>query len=414
MKLESNINVALLITLDSKCQEALLVAEMLVVAGVRPWIVDLSLRPHQNKGASVSGGQVAEAAGSTWEEMERQNRSRAAETMITGGRKILLDRFRSGELSGVIGVGGANGSYMACALMREMPPTFPKVMVSPVAATAAVQWYVGESDIVMFPSIGDISVNRIVNTILKNAAFSVAAMSRIWSEKINTRVRESPLIGVSSFGGTAGCVNRIVGRLEALNYEVILFHASGPGGRALESLVQRGELAGVIDVTTHELADLHVDGVYSAGDGRLRSAGEASLPQVVVPGALDHSNFWAGMVPERFRNRSFIQYNAQNILMRTNAEEFEALGREVANRLNEAKGPVAVLIPTLGFSEHTNRTLQNLDGREVGLWDQPETDAVFVKSLRKHLTQGRVEEFHLHINDPKFADICVNTFLEML
>ncbi len=410
----SDIHVALLMTLDSKGEEARFVGDALDRAGVRPWVVDLSLRPHRKGGGSISGGQLAEAAGSTWDELAKLDRGRAADTMISGGRKILLERFEAGELSGVIGVGGANGSSMACSLMRALPPTFPKVMVSPVAATAAVQWFVAESDIVMVPSIGDISLNRITCAIMENAACSAAAMARAWSGKKDSITPRPPLVGVSSFGGTAGCVNRVVERLEASGYEVILFHASGPGGRALESLAQLGELAGVVDVTTHELTDLLVDGVYSAGEGRLRSAGEAGLPQVVVPGALDHSNFWTEMVPERFGGRQFLQYNVENVLMRTNAEEFEALGRLVAERLNEAKGPVAVLIPTRGYSEHTKRAVHDLDGREAGPWAQPETDAAFVESLRKHLKNGRIEEVGLHINDPNFADICVKTFLEMM
>jgi uncharacterized protein (UPF0261 family) len=135
---------------------------------------------------------------------------------------------------------------------------------------------------------------------------------------------------------------------------------------------------------------------------------------VIVPGALDHSNFWTGMVPDRFSGRRFIQYNAQNILMRTNAEEFEALGRLMAERLNEAKGPVVVLIPTRGYSEHTKRKAHDLKGREAGPWAQPETDGAFVESLRKHLEKGRIQEIDLHINDPDFAGVCVDTFLEMM
>ena len=202
--------------------------------------------------------------------------------------------------------------------------------------------------------------------------------------------------------------------LVAAGFEVIHFHASGPGGRALESLAQAGELAGVIDVTTHELTDLIVDGVYSAGDGRLRAAGAAGLAQVVVPGALDHANFWVGAVPERHAGREFFQYNAQNILMRTDADEFRALGRLVAERVNAARGPVVVMIPTLGYSEHTKRMTHGLDGREIGPWKQPEIDAVFVATLRAHLADAKLVELDVHINDAAFADACVEEFLAMV
>ena len=169
----------------------------------------------------------------------------------------------------------------------------------------------------------------------------------------------------------------------------------------------------MVDLTTSELTDLLVEGVYSAGEGRLTAAGAAGLPQVVVPGALDHANFWVGEAPARFRGREFCQYNAQNLLMRTSAGEYEALGRMVAERLNAASGPAAVLVPVRGFSEHTRRTTHDLEGRPLGPWHQPEADAAFVRSLRERLKRGRIEELDLHINDPAFGDACAEAFLEM-
>ena len=199
-----------------------------------------------------------------------------------------------------------------------------------------------------------------------------------------------------------------------MGYEVIQFHASGIGGKSLERLAAAGELAGVVDVTTHELADLVTDGVYSAGDGRLTGAGAAGLPQVIVPGAIDHANLWVGQVPERYKAREFYQYNAQNLLMRTNAEEFEKLGREFASRINAAKGPVRVLIPLEGFSEHTKRRAHDLQGKDTGPWKRPADYQIFVDSLKSHLTSARVEELALHINDAAFADACVDAFASMM
>ncbi|MFP3915554.1 MAG: Tm-1-like ATP-binding domain-containing protein, partial [Actinomycetota bacterium] len=221
------------------------------------------------------------------------------------------------------------------------------------------------------------------------------------------------LVGVSSFGGTAGCVTRVTERLEEAGYEVILFHASGPGGRALERLARAGELAGVVDITTHELTDLVVGGVYSAGEERLCGAGARGIPQVVVPGALDHANFWVGQVPERFWGREFYRYNLQNLLMRTSAEEYETLAALVADRLNGARGPTAVLIPRRGFSEHTGRQTSDLEGNPVGSWHQPHADERFVEVLRARLENGEPVELDLHINDPEFADACADAFLEM-
>ena len=202
-------------------------------------------------------------------------------------------------------------------------------------------------------------------------------------------------------------------RLENLGYEVILFHASGVGGKSLERLAASGELAGVIDVTTHELTDLIVDGVYSAGDARLTGAGAAGLPQVIVPGAIDHANLWVGQVPERYKSREFFRYNAQNLLMRTNAEEFAKLGREFATRINAAKGPVRVLVPLEGFSEHTKRRAHDLAGNDRGPWKRPEDYRIFVDTLKSHSKAVRVDELALHVNDAAFADACVDAFVEI-
>ena len=419
----ADVLIAVLATLDSKAAEAEFLCGALSRAGVRPWLIDLSLRPHERGDPpltedQVSGREAAEAAGATWQAMSEMDRNRAAETMIAGAGKILRARADGsgpgGGVDGAIGLGGANGTSMACTLMRTLPPLMPKVMVSVVAATAAVEWYVAESDIAMFPSIGDISLNRITRGVIENASRAVAAMALGRAEAGRTTREAPPLIGVSSFGGTAACVDRVTERLTGAGYEVIHFHASGPGGRALESLARRGELAGVLDVTTHELADLLTDGVYSAGDGRLRAAGEAGLPQVVVPGALDHANFWVGRVPERYKDRAFFQYNAQNILMRTSGEEFEALGRLMAERLNAARGPVSVLIPTRGYSEHTKHMTHGLDGREAGPWAQPDVDAAFASALAANLKRGEIKQLDLHINDPAFADACGDAFLAMM
>ncbi|MDE2166990.1 MAG: Tm-1-like ATP-binding domain-containing protein [Alphaproteobacteria bacterium] len=405
--------IAVLATMDSKGKEAQFVADVLVRAGAVPWIVDLSLKPHDITGAHLAGVDVAAAAGASWQALGERTRQDAAAAMAEGGTKVLLARFARGEVAGAIGLGGANGTSLACSIMRALPYLVPKVMVSAVAATAAVQWYVAESDIAMYPSIGDVSRNRITESVMESAAWAVAVAAKNRAAKQGAKADNAPLVAISSFGGTAGCVDRVSERLEALGYEVILFHASGVGGKSLERLAASGELAGVVDVTTHELADLIVDGVYSAGEARLTGAGAAGLPQVIVPGAIDHANFWVSQAPERYRARDFVQYNAQNLLMRTNAEEFEKLGREFAQRLNEAKGPVRVLIPLEGFSEHTKRRAHDLAGNDRGPWKHSEDYRVFATSLKTRLKAARVEELALHINDRAFADACVDAFIEI-
>lgn len=405
--------IAVLATLNTKSKEARFVADVLARAGATPWIVDLSLKSHAVDGADLEGAKVAAAAGAAWQTLNERSRADAAAVMVEGGTKMLLEKFTAGEIHGAIGLGGANGTNLVCSLLRSLPYLVPKVVVSAVAGTAAVQWYVAESDIAMYPSIGDMALNRVTGSVLENAALAVVAAAKNRAAKFGARTGNAPLVAVSSFGGTAGCVDRVSERLEALGYEVILFHASGVGGKSLERLAASGELAGVVDITTHELTDLIVDGVYSAGDTRLTRAGAAGLPQVIVPGAIDHANFWVGQVPECYKAREFFQYNAQNLLMRTNTEEFSKLGHEFATRINTAKGPVRVLIPLEGFSEHTKRRAHDLAGNDKGPWKRPEDYRVFVDALKPRLKAARIDEMALHINDSAFADACVNAFVEI-
>jgi len=399
--------------MNTKSKEARFIASALQRTGVTPWIVDLSMKPHNLSVADITGGQVAELAGTSWQALERYVRQEAAAVMVEGGTKLLLGKYAHGDIAGAIGIGGANGTNLVCSILRSLPYLLPKVMISTVAGTAATQWYVAESDIAMYPSIGDISLNRITTAIMENAANAVAIAASHWVSRRQAKTTKAPLVAISSFGGTAGCVERVSQRLEDLGYEIILFHASGVGGKSLERLSVSGELAGVVDVTTHELTDLVVQGVYSAGEARMTGAGAVGLPQVIVPGAIDHANFWVGQVPDQYKTREFFQYNAQNLLMRTNTEEFRILGREFAKRLNSAKGPVRILIPLEGFSEHSKRRACDLNGDDKGPWKRPDDYQVFVDALKSHLTSGRVEELSLHINDIAFADACVDAFLKI-
>jgi uncharacterized protein (UPF0261 family) len=406
------ISIAVLASLDSKHAAVRFICDALTKAGATPWLVDLSLRPHELDFADVSGETVAKSAGLAWADIGRLSRAGAAGAMIQGGTEIVREKLARREIDGVLGVGGANGSTIACAIMRALPLSFPKVMVTPVAATAAVQWYVAESDIAMYPTIGDISLNRVTRAAMANAAHAVAGMARAWKQRDSAV--NVPLIGVSSFGNIQPAVDRITARLEAEGFEVIHFHASGPGGRALEKLAAAGELAGVIDLTTSELTDFVTGGVYGAGETRLTAAGAAGLPQVVVPGCLDFTNWWVGQVPDKYRQREFYQYNVEIMLMRTNAEEFSALGQLFGERLCAAKGPISVLIPSGGMSALVGRKTSDLAGNVLGLWARPEIDRVFVETLKRYLPTSVIKEFPHHINDASFADVCVTEMIEMM
>jgi uncharacterized protein (UPF0261 family) len=406
--------VAVIATLDSKAAVAAYTCEVLRGLGLTPWLMDLSLRPHDRSGADIGGEALAGLSGVRWADIGAMDRSAAAEAMIKGGARALLQKFVAGEISAVIGVGGANGCTVFCAMMRALPPLFPKIMVTPVAATAAVQWYVAESDIVMFPTISDIVMNRFVKSVIENACFAASGMADAYERRRDRQDDAPPLVGVSTFGNLQKCVDRVTRRLEEAGYEVMHFHASGPGGKALENLAAAKELSGVIDLTTSEMIDLVNDGVYKPGENRLTSAGAAGLPQVVVPGAIDMTNWWVGECPRRFHDREFYQYNTEILLMRTNAAEMVMLGEMFAKRLNSARGQVTVMIPNLGFSQFVDRDTCDIDGKVAGSWRKPDTDRRFTETLKSKLTRGVVKEFDLHINDRAFADACVDEFLHLI
>lgn len=411
--LTTRTKIAVLMTLDSKFEVALEFCSMLRLVGGTPAVIDLSLRPHENTTdefeilSPLSDSPQLDLSNPNRQELSLLSRGDAADVMIKAGQTLLEHCFSNTRIEGVIGIGGANGSTVACAMMRALPALVPKAMVTPVAATAAVQWYVAQSDIIMFPTIGDISLNRITRAILRNAANAIVGMVRGCEKRSTQPYSAKALIGVSSFGNLQKSVDRITANLEQKGHEVIHLHASGPGGRALESLVAAGELQAVIDLTTSELADFVTGGVYSAGEDRLKSAAQHGIAQIVVPGCLDFSNWWFGEVPDRFHNREFYRYNKEILLMRTNAEEFQSLAEIFVERLSEAKGPYKVLIPLRGFSQMTDRQTQDIQGEVVGRWHQPETDMIFVRQLKNKLGPQRVNTLDLHINDPEFSDRCV-------
>src|SRR5438876_632918 len=194
--------IAVLATMDTKSDEARFVADVLTRAGATPWIVDLSMKSHPVSAADVSGAQVAEAAGASWLEVNERSRQDAAAVMVEGGTRLLLEKYTKGEIAGAIGIGGANGTNLVCSILRALPYLVPKVMISTVAGTAAVQWYVAESDIAMYPSIGDVSLNRITGLVMENAALAVAAAAANWAAKRQARPDRAPLVAISSFGGT--------------------------------------------------------------------------------------------------------------------------------------------------------------------------------------------------------------------
>jgi uncharacterized protein (UPF0261 family) len=393
-------------TLDTKREAVEYLAARIEAHGHRPVVVDVSLSatPVASR-VDISAADVAAAGGSDLAALQGLSRSAAMQHMMTGAAATLSGGHRRGEVRGVLAVGGSGGTAIASQAMRELPIGLPKLIVSTVAA-GDVRRYVGASDLGMLSSVVDImGLNSILERVLSNAAAAVAGMVAA-GPVADTRVRRR-VVAITSFGVTTPCVQRCRALLEERDFEVLVFHARGSGGRAMEDLVRAGEVDAVLDVTTTELADEIAGGMMSAGPDRLDAAAAAGIPQVVVPGALDVVNFGApDLVPAALRDRLFHAHNPDNLVMRTSAEELAAVGRLMARKLNRASAPVEVLIPARGFSDYD---------RAGGVFSDPAADAEFTAALRADLRPGvDVTSVDAHINDETFADRCVERLLHLI
>jgi uncharacterized protein (UPF0261 family) len=305
-----------------------------------------------------------------------------------------------GRIDGVISLGGGGGTSICTTAMRALPLGFPKLMVSTLASGNTAQ-YLGVKDIAMMPSIVDVAgLNRLSRVILARAAGAICGMV----ETAAPAADDKPIIVASMFGNTTNCVQSAKAILEKAGYEVLVFHATGTGGKTMESLIEAGLVAGVLDVTTTEWADELVGGILGAGPTRLDSAAHAGTPAIVAPGCLDMVNFGAReTVPAKFKGRLFYQHNPQVTLMRTTPAECAELGRIIAEKVNAYTGPVTVLLPTRAVS------VISAPGQS---FHSPEADEALFSAIKKHLKPGvPLIELDCEINAPEFAQACANTLL---
>jgi uncharacterized protein (UPF0261 family) len=386
--------VALLGTLDTKGEELDFVRERLRMGGVTTLLVDVGMVGPAAFEPDIDRYEVAAATGFDLEAVAgSEERGKAVAAMGAAAAAMALRLFGEGRLDGILAVGGGTNTAIATAAMRALPLGLPKLMVTTQTGEAASA-FIGTSDIILMPSIADVAgVNVILAPILANAAAAMAGM-----------VGRPPLpsapggrrIAATMFGVTTPCVDVAREALAAQGYEVVTFHATGTGGRAMERLIRDGFFAAVLDATTTELADELVGGTLAAGPERLTSAGALGLPQVVSLGALDIVNFGAReTVPARFGDRRLSAHNPQATLMRTNASESGRIGTELARRLSAARGPTAVFVPLRGVSALSG------EGRA---FDDPEADAALFDGLRRNLSaEVELHEIDSHINDPGFG-----------
>lgn len=339
--------VVILGTLDTKGHETAFLRDTMAGQGVATCVIDVGVLSEPVSGvfADVPRARVAQAAGVTLEALQTGgDRGRAVACMAKGAAALVSDLYRQGRVSGVVGLGGGAGASIAAAVMQGLPVGLPKLIVSTMAA-GDTRPYIGTKDIMfLYPVVDLAGLNQVSRAVLLNAAAAMVGMVKVDSRVRPAHSEAKPLLAATMFGVTTPCVDRARQYLEALGYEVLVFHATGVGGRTLEGLVRDGLIRGVLDVTTTELADELVGGILSAGPDRLEAMGQVGIPHIVVPGALDMVNFGPPeTVPERFRDRLFYRHNAQVTLMRTTAQECAELGRIMAEKLNRARTGAGVL-----------------------------------------------------------------------
>ena len=390
--------VVLLGTLDTKGEEYSWLRTQLEAAGCEVIAVDVGSFT-EDAVADVPASEVASRSGlDVGPLLASRDRGAVMDAMGKGAAAVVRDLLEQGRLHAVLAVGGSGGSSIAAPAMQALPVGVPKLLVSTMAS-GDVAPYVGQSDVTLMYSVVDISgLNSISRAVLGNAAAAAAGMADAYERRTaEPATDDAPLVGASMFGLTTPAVDEARARLTELGYEVLVFHATGAGGRAMEGLADAGLLAGVLDLTTTELADDLVGGVLTAGPHRLEAAGRRGIPQVVSVGALDMVNFGGReTVPAEFADRQFLVHNPTVTLMRTTPAESAELGRRVAAKVGAATGPAEVLLPVGGVS-----------GIDVpgGPFADPDADEALFTAVREGLagTDVPVTDWDGAINDPGFG-----------
>ena len=390
-------------TLDTKGREAAYVKDCVQALGIHPILMDVGTLAEPLTNPDITRSEVIEAAGSGLDSIQGKDRSIAVAAVQKGGAILARRLFEEGKLHGVFGMGGGTGTAIATHIMRSLPFGLPKVVLSTVVSRD-IKEYVGTKDILMFHSVADIlGLNAFMRLILGQAAYAVVGMI----ERGSTIKEEKPMVAVTAYGINSLCAIQAEPLLQERGYEMIAFHANGCGGMAMEEFVGQGLVAGVLDFTTHEIAD-EMFGGYCKGIGpaRLETAGQFGIPLVVVPGGLDNAVFSPFYpMPDRLKGRKAHSHDIR-FCVRMGPEEMRQFARIVGEKLNKSKGPTHVLIPKKGWSEADKPGMELFD---------PETDQIFVDELRGMIDPSiPIEEVDVHISDPAFALRAVEVLDKMI
>ncbi|MGJ9384825.1 Tm-1-like ATP-binding domain-containing protein [Salipaludibacillus sp. CF4.18] len=392
-------------SLDTKEEEFLFVKKIVEKNGIEVILMNTGIYESKLTG-DITSAEVAKVGGHEISVLrEKNDRGTAVATMTKGANTMVQKLLSEDSISGIFGMGGTAGTTVAGTAMQSAPVGLPKVLVSTVAS-GNTRPYVGDKDITMMYSVVDIAgINSLSANILKNAANAISGMVQLADNA--PKIEKRPMIAATMFGVTTPCVTKTREILESKGYDVLVFHATGTGGDAMESLIQDGFIEGVVDITTTEFADLLVGGIFSPGDDRLESASKHGIPQVVSVGALDMVNFGPPeTVPKEFKDRLFYQHNSTTTLMRTTVEENRQLGKMIADKLNKAHDKTIVVLPKGGVSmlDTVGQAFEGNEQRKV-LFN------TIKENLADHIPYIEVEE---DINDSSVSQLMADELLKLM
>ena len=395
-------------TFDTKGTEFLYVKGLVEELGLRPYMIHTGVFAPAFD-VDVSNKEIASAAGYDIDEIvRRKDRAMATEALSKGMQALVPQLYAQGKFDGILSFGGSGGTSLVTPAMRALPIGVPKLMVSTMAS-GNVSQYVGTSDIVMMPSIVDVAgLNKISKTIFRNAVLAIAGMVGMKDTLKPETAEAKPLIAATMFGVTTPCVDQAKAYLEERGYEVLVFHATGTGGKTMEALIDEGFFSGVLDLTTTEWCDEVVGGVLAAGPDRCGAAIRCKVPQVVSVGACDMVNFGPiDTVPEKFSGRNLYKHNPTVTLMRTTKPENAKIAERLAEKWNRAETDMEVLLPLKGVS------MIDAEGQP---FNGPEERAVLFDGLKSGIQNPHVTitEMNCNINDKEFAEAAAQKLIDLM
>ncbi len=400
--------IAILATLDTKAAEVEHLASVISALGAVPFLIDIGVVADSTIVADVTSAVIAERGGTPLAELRVDpSREVASDVMVAGATSVILELQEAGEIEAIIGLGGTQGTNNCCRVMQELPYGFPKIMVSTMAS-GDTSSYVGIKDITMMFSVSDIlGVNPLLRQILSNAAGAAVGMA---SAATGAEVRrDRPVVGITNLGVLTSGTMRAMERLDELGYESIVFHAVGSGGRAMEQLMRDGMIDAVFDYALGDLSDALLGGLRAADDHRLTVATELGIPQVIVPGGVDHIGVMLdepNIVPALYQGRTYTFHNPSILVPRTSGEELTEVARVIGERLAGVGEEAVFMLPTGGVSSYS------VDG---GALVDREADAVFWAALRNSLPEGlRIIEVEAGAEEAVFVDRAIDELVALI